>query len=112
MSVEKKRNFIIQFTYLLIIGMIGFFVTKYVFPLLTPFIIGLIIAIIVRNVAGFIIKKTGYNNKIIYGFIILPIRIFNIHFPRSSSRKIIINNISNWIAWKKNNFFVLLIKFV
>ena len=70
MSVEKKRNFIIQFTYLLIIGMIGFFVTKYVFPLLTPFIIGLIIAIIVRNVAGFIIKKTGYNNKIIY-FIVL-----------------------------------------
>lgn len=66
MSVEKKRNFIIQFTYLLIIGSIGFFVTKYVFPLLGPFILGLIIAIIVRNIANFIIKKTGFKHKIIY----------------------------------------------
>lgn len=66
MSVEKRRNFIIQFTYLLIIGSIGFFAAKYVFPLFAPFIMGLIIAIIVRNISDFIIKKTGFRNKIIY----------------------------------------------
>lgn len=66
MNVEKRRNFIIQFTYLLIIVFIGFFVAKYLFPLFAPFIAGLVIAIIVRNTSDFIIKKTGYENKLIY----------------------------------------------
>ena len=72
MSVEKRRNFIIQFTYLLIIGSIGFFIAKYVFPLLAPFIMGLVIAVIVRNVSDLIMKKTGFKHKIVY-FIVLVI---------------------------------------
>lgn len=52
MIVEKKRNFIINFIYMLIIGLIGFFAVKYAVPILTPFLIGLLFAIIVRKIAA------------------------------------------------------------
>lgn len=51
MQVEKKRNFIIQFTYFLIIGVIAYFTAKYLFPLMSPFFVGLVIAIIARAIA-------------------------------------------------------------
>ncbi len=52
MIVEKKRNFIIKFVYMLIIGLIGFFAVKYAVPILMPFLIGLLFAIIVRKLAA------------------------------------------------------------
>lgn len=66
MNVEKKRNFIIKFAYLFIIGLIGYFIAKYVFPLFAPFIMGLIIAIIIRGLSKFVIQDTKINKKIVY----------------------------------------------
>lgn len=66
MNVEKKRNFIIKFAYLFIIGLIGYFIAKYVFPLFAPFIMGLIIAIMVRGLSKFVIQDTKINKKIVY----------------------------------------------
>ncbi|MFB0958572.1 MAG: sporulation integral membrane protein YtvI [Clostridiaceae bacterium] len=57
MNVEKRRNFIIQFAYLFIIGLISFFLAKYVVPLFGPFLIGLVIAIMVRSVSKLIPVK-------------------------------------------------------
>lgn len=66
MNVEKRRNFIIQFAYLFIIGLIAYFTAKFVLPLFAPFIIGLVIAIIVRNSSKFFIRDTKINKKLIY----------------------------------------------
>lgn len=67
MIVEKKRQFIISFVYLLIIGLIGFFAVKYAVPILMPFLIGLLFAIIVRKIAKVPVTKSDkIPDKIIY----------------------------------------------
>ncbi len=65
MQVEKKRNFIIKFLYLLIIGLIVLFIAKYAIPLLTPFIAGLVIALIARSVVAWLMKRIKTNNKVV-----------------------------------------------
>ncbi|PKK39928.1 hypothetical protein ABB02_00717 [Clostridiaceae bacterium JG1575] len=63
MTVEKKRQFIIKFLYLLIIGAIVFVAAKYVVPLFAPFIVGLIIASLVRGIVKPIQKRTRWTKN-------------------------------------------------
>ncbi len=65
MQVEKKRNFIIKFLYLLIIGLIVFFLAKYVIPLLTPFIAGLVVALMARGIINFLGKYIKINKTLL-----------------------------------------------
>ena len=57
MNVQKQKNFIIKFTYFLIIIGLIFIAMKYVIPLLMPFIIGLIISIILKPTINFVAKR-------------------------------------------------------
>jgi len=48
MNTEKKRKFLIDFLYILAIAAIVFFLLRYVVPLFTPFILGFLIALLLR----------------------------------------------------------------
>lgn len=47
-KIDKKKNFIVNFTYALIVGVIAFLVIKYAFVWLLPFVIGFAIAYILK----------------------------------------------------------------
>lgn len=47
-KIDKKKNFIVNFTYALIVGVITFLVIKYAFVWLLPFIIGFVIAYLLK----------------------------------------------------------------
>lgn len=76
MSVEKRRNFIIQFAYLFIIGLISYFLAKYVLPLFAPFLIGLAIALLVRYLSKLIIQDSPANQKLVYLFVLVIFYLF------------------------------------
>lgn len=70
MNVEKKRSFIIQFAYFSIIGLLVYFIAKYAFPLFSPFILGLIIAIIVRKLSRPLLLERDARPKLIYAMVL------------------------------------------
>lgn len=57
--VEKKRAFIIKFVYALIMIGIAFVVLKFSFTYLMPFIIGFVIAFVLKPIIEFLTKKFG-----------------------------------------------------
>lgn len=57
MNTEKQKNFIIKLAYILVIAGLLFVILKYVIPLFMPFIIGFIIALILKPIIIFINKK-------------------------------------------------------
>lgn len=65
MQVEKRRNFIINFLYFLIIGIIAFAVAKYAVPHLAPFVVGFIIALIARGIIGLVKKYVKINDTLL-----------------------------------------------
>lgn len=65
MQVEKKKSFIIRSLYFTIICVIIFLLSKYVIPILAPFIAGLVIAIIARNTVTWILKKYRVNRTLL-----------------------------------------------
>lgn len=76
MNLEKRRNFIIQFAYLFIIGLIAYFSAKYVLPLFAPFLFGLVIAIFVRYLSRFIIQGAQVNQKLVRIFVLILFYLF------------------------------------
>lgn len=54
MSLEKKKNFLIRFAYYSIFLVLSFLVLKYVFPLLSPFLIGFVIAYLLTKPIRFL----------------------------------------------------------
>lgn len=81
LNMEKRKAFILNVIYIVFILGIGYIVIKYVLPLLMPFIIGLLIAVLFCKPIDFIKKKTSINRTIIsiiiliifYGFLALAI---------------------------------------
>lgn len=63
-DIEKKRSFIISFTYVLIIGAIAFVVIKYGLPLLLPFVAGAVIAWILQRPVRIVHRKFGISKKL------------------------------------------------
>ena len=63
-DTEKKRSFIINFVYLLIILGLVFIVLKYLMPLLSPFVIALVIACLLRKPVMFQQKRLPFPKKI------------------------------------------------
>ncbi|NLO09896.1 MAG: sporulation integral membrane protein YtvI [Clostridiales bacterium] len=57
MNLEKRKSFILNVIYITIILGLGYIVIKYLLPLLMPFIIGLVIAVVFRRLIDYIEKK-------------------------------------------------------
>lgn len=58
MNLNKQRAFIIHFIFFLILTLLLYVGIKFVFPLLMPFVIGIVIAMSFRNLIDLIEKKT------------------------------------------------------
>lgn len=68
---EKKKRFIIQTIYILLIMALAYVVLKYVTPLISPFIFAFIIAFILKKPAKFISESTKLPRKIVSFFLVL-----------------------------------------
>lgn len=58
MTIDKKRKFIINFLYVVIIAAIAFVVFKYLIGYLAPFLIGAVVAVILHKPVEYVSKKT------------------------------------------------------
>ena len=58
MEVNKRGAFIINFIYILILGLIVVAALRYAIPLLSPFVIGFLIAAVLHRPTRFLCKKT------------------------------------------------------
>lgn len=65
MDLQKRRAFIINFLYFLILTILILFLMKYGIPLFAPFIAAFIIAYLVRKPAHFFTKRLSLNYKLI-----------------------------------------------
>ena len=63
MTIEKRKNFIINIIYFALIITIVYIVIKYVLGLVMPFIIGLIVALLLRPVINFASEKLHVHTK-------------------------------------------------
>ena len=71
METEKRRAFIIDFAYLALMLVTAFIVLKYALPLLAPFVIGFIIAYILRKPIRFLAAKLRLNRKLVAVAVVL-----------------------------------------
>lgn len=71
MGVEKKREFIINTIYLIIVGAIIYITIKYGLGWFMPFVIGFGIAFILKPLINFISSKFKINRKLVAGITVL-----------------------------------------
>lgn len=71
MNFEKKREFIINVIYLLIIGAIIYIAIKYALGWFLPFVIGFGIAFMLKPLINMLTKKLKINRKIVAGITVL-----------------------------------------
>lgn len=71
MTTEKKRKFIINFVYLLILIAIIYFVFKYAINILMPFFIAYIVASMLRPLVEVLCRRIKINRKIVSFIIVL-----------------------------------------
>ncbi len=71
MHIEKQKAFIIHVIYIVFILGLGYIAIKYILPLLMPFVIGLIIAILFRQVIDYIEKKIRIKRSFVSIFILI-----------------------------------------
>lgn len=71
MSLDKQKAFIIRVIYIVFILLLGYIGIKYILPLLMPFVIGIIIALIFRHPIDMIQKKTKLKRPYISILILL-----------------------------------------
>lgn len=65
MNIEKRKAFILNVIYIAIILGLGYIVIKHLLPLLMPFIIGLVIAVLFRKLIDYIEKKTRIKRSLV-----------------------------------------------
>ena len=65
MDIDRQKKFIVQFAFWLLVGGVVYVLLKYVMPLLTPFIIGFLVAIMFRPLSAWLSKITRLNQKIV-----------------------------------------------
>lgn len=86
MNLEKQKAFIIHVVYIILILGLGYVAIKYILPLLMPFVIGLVIAVIFRRLIDFLQKKTRIKRSFIsigiliifYGIVVLLISLIGV----------------------------------
>lgn len=71
MKTEAKRDFIINVVYLAIVLVIGYYLFKYFFGVLFPFVLGFIIAFSLRPLIKWINDKVNINNTVISVIVLL-----------------------------------------
>jgi sporulation integral membrane protein YtvI len=71
MTIEKRKNFIINIIYFALIIAIVYITIKYVLGLVMPFIIGFIVALLLRPVINFASEKVHVHKKIVAVALIL-----------------------------------------
>jgi len=71
MTIEKRKNFIINICYFALIIAIVYIAIKYVLGLVMPFIIGFIVALLLKPVIYFVSEKSHINKKVAAVTIIL-----------------------------------------
>ncbi|TAH66231.1 MAG: sporulation integral membrane protein YtvI [Anaerolineaceae bacterium] len=79
MNIEKQKAFVLHVIFIAFILGIGYIIIKYLLPLLMPFIIGLVIAVLFRRIIDYIEKKTRIKRSfvsiiiliIFYGVLVL-----------------------------------------
>ena len=71
MTVEKKREFIINVLYVAIIAAILFVVFKYLLIWLMPFVIGLLCALVLQRPVAFLTKKTPIPRGVWSGVLVI-----------------------------------------
>lgn len=64
MDVNKRRSFIINFLYVLILALIALAILRYALPLLSPFVVGLVIAYVLHRPTRFLSRKTHLPYKL------------------------------------------------
>lgn len=65
MNLGKQKAFLITFAYGAVILLLVFIGLKYMLPILTPFVIGLVVAAILRKMIDFITRKLRINRTIV-----------------------------------------------
>lgn len=65
MHIDKQKAFIIHVVYIVLILVLGYIGIKYVLPLLMPFVIGIVIAVIFRHPIDIISNKIKVNRTVI-----------------------------------------------
>ena len=65
MNLEKKRSFIINILYYGLMVLIVFVLLKYALPLLAPFVIGFVIAYLLKRPIRFVSVKRKANRKLV-----------------------------------------------
>jgi len=65
MNLEKQKAFVLHVIYIVFILGLGYIIIKYILPLLMPFIIGLIIAMLFRKLIDYIEKKFRIKRTIV-----------------------------------------------
>ncbi len=62
--LEKRKAFIINFLYFVILVGVLYFVLKKLFPIFLPFVIGLLIAVVLNPLIRFLTAKTNVDRKV------------------------------------------------
>lgn len=86
MNIERQKAFLIRFTYFALILGLAFMGVKYLFPILFPFIIGVVVAVILRPIIDWVQKKVPIKRSLIsmvililfYGLLVLITNIFGV----------------------------------
>jgi len=75
METESKKKFLTDFTYAAVATLLGFFIGKFVFQYLTPFILAVVIASLMQKPAARIANKTPLSKEICAAFLAAGIYI-------------------------------------
>ncbi len=86
MNIDKQKSFVIHVIYIAFILGLGFISIKFILPLLMPFVIGLIIALMFRKIIDFLEKKTRIKRHIVsiiilivfYGLLVMVISLIGV----------------------------------
>lgn len=71
MTIENKKNFIINFLYFLLILALVYVVIKYALGLIAPFLIGFFVAFLLKGIINFISVKLRVSKKVVAVFFVL-----------------------------------------
>ncbi len=78
LTVEKKRKFLIDTAFIVLVGIILYFLFKFCTIYLLPFLIGLLLAVLVQRPANFISKKTKISKGLLSVFLVIVLYLVTI----------------------------------
>lgn len=102
MSVEQKRNFLINLAYFAAILLLFYVTVKYLIVWLLPFLIGLVVALILRRPIDFMIKKTRVGRKVVapvLTFVLVAIILGGVFFLIYQTTRELLSFISKLPEW-------------